>query len=186
MRLAEARSQRGLPTHGREGIGAARRALDVVLAAAGLTTLAPLMLVIALGIYAESGGPVFFSQLRLGQRGQRFRLHKFRKFSHCDSTGGAAVTLLNDARMTRVGRLLAQSKLDELPQLWNVLTGDMSMVGPRPESLALADCFGERYRAVLDFRPGIFGPNQYSSATRGASTGPAPTRSDFIGTCCSR
>lgn len=164
MRLTEARSQQRLA---RDGIGAGRRAFDVTMAAAGLFMLAPLMLLISLAICAESGRPVFFSQTRVGQHGRHFRLHKFRKFQRAGPLGNhavtlqdRAVTLRDDNRMTRVGRLLARTKLDELPQFWNVLTGDMSIVGPRPESLAFADCFGERYQAVLDFRPGIFGPNQ--------------------------
>lgn len=160
MRLAEAESELRLRTDDRKGIGASRRIFDVVAAAAGLIALAPLMLLIAFAVYAESRGPIFFSQVRLGERGRHFRMHKFRKFHERGSTRSTAVTVQDDDRMTRVGRLLARSKLDEVPQLWNVLVGDMSFVGPRPESLAFADCFGERYRAVLDFRPGIFGPNQ--------------------------
>jgi lipopolysaccharide/colanic/teichoic acid biosynthesis glycosyltransferase len=156
MRLAEARSQR----LARSGVGTGRRVFDVALAAAGLSALTPLMLVIALAIWVESGRPIFFSQVRLGQHGRHFRLHKFRKFRQIDPVGSLGVTVQDDDRMTRVGRLLAWTKLDELPQFLNIMTGDMSIVGPRPESLAFADCFGERYRAVLDFRPGIFGPNQ--------------------------
>jgi lipopolysaccharide/colanic/teichoic acid biosynthesis glycosyltransferase len=145
----------------RYGIGTGQRLFDVALAAAGLIVLVPLMLLIALAIYIDSGWPILFSQIRLGQHGHHFGLRKFRKFYRVSAAAGnRALTLSNDNRMTRVGRLLARTKLDELPQLWNVLAGDMSIVGPRPESLAFADCFDERYRAVLDFRPGIFGPNQ--------------------------
>ena len=164
MRLADARSQR---QRARKGIEQARRTFDLAVAAVGLIILAPLMLVIALAIWSESGRPVFFSQIRLGQHGRHFRLHKFRKFHQVGSSSGRlmtlpdrAVTLQDDDRTTRVGRLLARSKLDELPQFWNILTGDMSIVGPRPESLAFANCFSDSYRDVLSFRPGIFGPNQ--------------------------
>jgi lipopolysaccharide/colanic/teichoic acid biosynthesis glycosyltransferase len=118
------------------------------------------MLMIAAAIRIETPGPVFFSQVRLGQGGRHFRLHKFRKFADRADVTGRAVTLKNDPRMTRVGRILERSKLDELPNLWNVLIGDMSVVGPRPETLDFADCFQGGYRAVLDYRPGLFGPSQ--------------------------
>jgi lipopolysaccharide/colanic/teichoic acid biosynthesis glycosyltransferase len=86
-------------------------------------------------------------------------MYKFRKLDARRDTG-FPLTLRDDARMTRVGRLLAQTKLDELPQLYNIIRGDMAVVGPRPESLAFADCFTEAARPVLDERPGIFGPSQ--------------------------
>lgn len=149
-----------LPLPREAGVGVARRSLDIVLAGAALLVLAPLLLLIGLLIYADSGAPVFFSQIRLGQNGRPFRIHKFRKLHARMTTAGAAVTVRDDMRMTRIGRWLARAKLDELPQLWNILKGDMSMVGPRPESLAFADCFTSAYAAVLQFRPGLFGPNQ--------------------------
>lgn len=141
------------------GTAAIRRGLDVLLASTALLLLAPLLALLAMLISSESGWPVLFSQTRIGEGGRHFRLYKFRKFS-VRAPVGNAVTLKDDCRLTRVGKFLAETKLDELPQLWNVLTGDMTLVGPRPESLAFADCFGERYGAVLVFRPGIFGPNQ--------------------------
>jgi lipopolysaccharide/colanic/teichoic acid biosynthesis glycosyltransferase len=140
--------------------GWARRALDVAIALSALVLLAPLMVLIAAAIYAESGRPIFFSQTRLGRGGRHFRLHKYRKFSERAGRSGLAVTLMDDPRMTRVGRLLERTKLDEMPQLWNILTGEMSVVGPRPESLAFAECFHMGYRGVLDYKPGIFGPCQ--------------------------
>ncbi len=138
----------------------ALRMLDVSVALAGLICLAPLVALVALAIRVESRGPIFFSQARLGQRGRHFLLYKFRKFHTRRDPHERAVTLANDARLTRVGKFLMQTKLDELPQLWNVLKGDMSMVGPRPETLDFADCFRDVYQQVLDFKPGIFGPNQ--------------------------
>lgn len=160
MMMAGGRARDLLPPTKREADVLVRRALDVALASAALLCLTPLMLLIAWAIRAESGRPVFFSQIRLGQHGHHFRLYKFRKFHNRESADGTAVTLKHDCRMTRVGRFLAQTKLDEVPQLWNILRGEMSIVGPRPETLAFADCFGETYRHVLNFRPGIFGPNQ--------------------------
>ncbi len=146
----------------------ARRIFDVSAALAGLICLAPLFTLIALAIRVESSGPIFFSQVRLGQRGRHFRLYKFRKFLVRRDPHEQAVTLANDARLTRLGKLLMQTKLDELPQLWNVLKGDMSMVGPRPETLDFAECFLDLYRQVLDFKPGIFGPNQVFFRNEGA------------------
>ncbi|MDR3531275.1 MAG: sugar transferase [Rhodopila sp.] len=140
--------------------GSARRGLDVVIAMAALIMVAPAMFFIALAIISDSPGPVFFSQVRLGRDGRPFRLHKFRKFYHRLDGGGCDVTLRNDARMTRVGRLLERTKLDEVPQLWNVLVGEMSIVGPRPESLVFADCFTGPFRSILDHTPGLLGPNQ--------------------------
>ena len=138
----------------------ARRALDVTIALASILLLAVPMAVIASAVCLESGRPVFFSQTRLGRGGRHFRLYKFRKFHRDVAPGGRAVSLKGDPRLSRVGKVLEWTKLNELPQLWNVLKGDMSMVGPRPETLNFADCFGENYRRVLDYKPGIFGPSQ--------------------------
>jgi lipopolysaccharide/colanic/teichoic acid biosynthesis glycosyltransferase len=138
---------------------AIKRGFDVSVAAFGLLLGAPVMILIALAIRAETKGPIFFSQIRLGLHGRHFRLYKFRKFRH-DQSPGCTVTLKDDPRMTAVGRFLERMKLDELPQLWNVLIGDMSIVGPRPESLHFADCFTDRFQRVLEYRPGLFGPSQ--------------------------
>lgn len=138
----------------------ARRCLDCLVALVALICLAPMLAIIALAIWIDSDGPIFFSQVRLGRGAQHFRLHKFRKFHERDQPGGLAVTLSSDPRMTRIGRVLERTKLDELPQLWNILVGEMALVGPRPESLPFADCFNSIYSGVLDYRPGIFGPCQ--------------------------
>ncbi|CDX43511.1 Sugar transferase [Mesorhizobium sp. SOD10] len=140
--------------------GRGRRAIDIIAACLGLIVLSPLMLLIAAALLIEGGRPVLFVQPRIGAGGQLFRMYKFRKFyPQCD-TAGLALTLANDARMTTVGRFLAFSKMDELPQLWNVLKGDMALVGPRPESLSFAECFRDGYEAVLQYKPGLFGPAQ--------------------------
>jgi len=139
---------------------ALKRGVDVVVAASALIVLLPVMLLVAAAVRAETPGPVLFSQQRLGRYGRPFRLLKFRKFPDGPATQGPAVTVQGDARLTRVGRLLQQSKLDELPQFWNVLAGEMSLVGPRPESPRFTDCFREGYRALLQHRPGLFGPAQ--------------------------
>jgi lipopolysaccharide/colanic/teichoic acid biosynthesis glycosyltransferase len=158
---------------------ATHRALDLTVAFAALLFFMPLMLFIALAIWVESGSPIFFAQIRLGQRGEHFRLYKFRKFHEKGTTKGRALTVANDCRLTRIGKFLAQTKLDELPQLWNVLNGDMSLVGPRPESLNFADCFDDRYRKVLDYKPGIFGPNQVFFRNEGALYEPSGDPEQF-------
>lgn len=139
---------------------ASRRAIDVVAAVIGLILVAPVMVLIAIAVRAETPGPVLFSQPRLGRNGKQFQIYKFRKFHHDADPSGCGVTLRDDPRMTAVGRILERTKLDELPQLWNILLGDMSVVGPRPETLQFAECFTGRYRDVLDHRPGLFGPSQ--------------------------
>ena len=137
-----------------------KRAMDVVLALLGLVLAAPLMAVLALAIRMDSPGRVIFSQERLGLHGRVFRMHKFRKFPDWGDDRGSGVTVSSDARMTRFGRFLERSKFDEIPQLWNILKGEMSFVGPRPETLRFKDLFQGDFARVHDFVPGIFGPNQ--------------------------
>lgn len=139
---------------------AAKRACDIALATVALVVLSPAMLLVALAVRIETPGKILYRQVRLGQHGRRFWLFKFRKFPDTLKTQGPAVTQHEDARLTRVGRFLQRTKLDELPQFWNVLKGEMSMVGPRPESDRFADCFGGDYAEVLRYRPGLFGPSQ--------------------------
>jgi lipopolysaccharide/colanic/teichoic acid biosynthesis glycosyltransferase len=137
-----------------------RRAIDIGCTAVAIVILAPIMLLVVIAIWVEGGSPVLFSQLRLGQNGRPFRMYKFRKFKRDCDDRGCPLTLEGDDRLTRIGRILAVSKLDELPQLWNVLRGNMSIVGPRPESLAFADCFRDGFERIHEHKPGIFGPCQ--------------------------
>jgi lipopolysaccharide/colanic/teichoic acid biosynthesis glycosyltransferase len=136
------------------------RIFDIVVAALILVFFAPLLIAVAAAVLAEGGRPIFFSQVRLGRGGRHFRMYKFRKFHERGCPSGCPLTMEDDPRLTGVGRVLAWTKLDELPQLWNVLKGDMSIVGPRPESLDFQDCFEGPYRVVLEHKPGIFGPTQ--------------------------
>jgi lipopolysaccharide/colanic/teichoic acid biosynthesis glycosyltransferase len=138
----------------------AKRVLDILLACCGAIICLPIIPLICIAIKLGSKGPILFSQMRIGHRGKPFRLYKFRKFFHSTALGGLAVTSAGDKRMTPVGRVLQRTKLDELPQLWNILQGDMSVVGPRPEAVAFADCFAKGFERLLDFKPGLFGPNQ--------------------------
>jgi lipopolysaccharide/colanic/teichoic acid biosynthesis glycosyltransferase len=140
--------------------GMLRRTIDVVLSIVSLISLAPVMVAIAVMIVIEDGGPVFFEQTRLGFDGRPFGMYKFRKFKSDCGTSGAPLTVEGDSRMTRIGRFLAATKLDELPQLWNILKGDMAIVGPRPESMVFADCFQNGYEEILQHKPGLVGPSQ--------------------------
>ena len=110
----------------------AKRAMDVSLSLLALPLAVPLMALIALAVKLDSPGPVWFRQERVGRAGRLFRIHKFRTMRVTDGSG-PLVTASHDARITRVGRWLRRTKLDELPQLIDVLKGDMSLVGPRPE-----------------------------------------------------
>lgn len=138
----------------------AKRVLDVAVVLATLPLWLPLCLCVALAIQLDSPGPVLFSQRRIGLNGQDFRLWKFRSMRHADTEQPAQFARPGDPRITRVGRFLRRSRLDELPQLWNVLRGDMSLIGPRPEQTALVHGFAARipaypYRHLV--RPGLTG-----------------------------
>jgi lipopolysaccharide/colanic/teichoic acid biosynthesis glycosyltransferase len=137
-----------------------RRTLDILGAGVAVCALAPVMLIVTVAIWIESGRPILFSQLRLGQYGRPFRMYKFRKFRPDCGDQGCPLTVEGDNRLTAVGRFLAASKLDEVPQLWNILRGDMSLVGPRPESLAFIDCFRNGFEKIHEHKPGLFGPCQ--------------------------
>lgn len=137
-----------------------RRVFDILASGMAVCVLSPVFLIVAVAILIESGRPLLYSQLRLGQNGRPFSIYKFRKFKASCDLQGFPLTLDGDDRLTRVGRILAATKLDELPQLWNVLRGDMSLVGPRPESLAFNDCFRNGFEAILEHKPGLFGPCQ--------------------------
>jgi len=130
-----------------------KRVFDIVVSVTALLLLSPFLAVLALVILIDSGRPVFFGQERVGRRFRRFRLWKLRTMSA--GAAGPPITLAGDPRITRSGRFLRVSKLDELPQLWNVLRGDMSLVGPRPELLCYVQMFRERYAPVLELRPGM-------------------------------
>ncbi len=130
-----------------------KRAFDIAASAAGLVILAPLMALIALAVALDSGFPVCFAQVRMGRGFRPFRLWKFRTMRN--GVPGPRVTVAGDPRVTRVGRWLRRTKLDELPQLWNVLRGDMSLVGPRPELPEYVAKFRERYERILTVRPGL-------------------------------
>ncbi|HKP21435.1 MAG TPA: sugar transferase [Thermoleophilaceae bacterium] len=134
------------------------RALDAVLAAALLAITSPLLGLAALAIRLESRGPVFYRQLRVGKDGERFELWKLRTMVPGAETMGAGIYVLEgDARITRVGKLLRRFSLDELPNLVNVLRGEMAIVGPRPTVQEQVDRYTDRQRRRLEVKPGITG-----------------------------
>ncbi len=138
-----------------------KRISDCLLAAMGLILALPLMAVIALLIKLDSPGSVFFAHERVGRHGRKFKVLKFRTMVQDAPKLGGAITAEHDPRITRIGRLLRATKLDELPQLWNVLKGEMSLVGPRPEVERYVQLWEPELRElVLSVRPGITGLTQ--------------------------
>lgn len=135
-----------------------KRAFDLVASAFGLLLLWPVFLVVAVLVKAEDGGPVLFRQERIGRQGRPFWILKFRTMTIDAPSRGPAITAHGDARITRIGGLLRRAKLDELPQLWNVLRGDMSLVGARPEVPRYVELFRAEYNEILRLRPGITDP----------------------------
>jgi lipopolysaccharide/colanic/teichoic acid biosynthesis glycosyltransferase len=132
------------------------RAVEFLLAGLGLLVCLPLLLVAGIAIKLTSDGPVLFRQQRLGRNGKAFTLYKMRTMRKANS--GAQVTASDDARVTPAGRLLRKTKVDELPELWNIIKGDMSLVGPRPEVPRYVDLNNRRWQRVLTIRPGITDP----------------------------
>jgi len=133
------------------------RYMDVILCGLGLLVLSPLLLLLAIIIKISSPGPVLFRQTRVGRHGRRFEMFNFRSMAQPCPGDGPQITASGDRRITLVGRLLRGAKLDELPQLWNVIRGEMALVGPRPEVPCYADCHPELFALVLQQRPGITG-----------------------------
>ena len=135
-----------------------KRTFDFLASSLGLCLLSPLFLLVAIAIRLESPGQVFFRQDRVGKDGENFLIYKFRSMVANASEIGPLITTAGDARITRVGRFLRRTKLDELPQLLNVWRGEMSLVGPRPEVPTYVALYDERQREVLSIRPGITDP----------------------------
>jgi lipopolysaccharide/colanic/teichoic acid biosynthesis glycosyltransferase len=133
-----------------------KRTFDFVTAALALALLLPLLVVIAVAVRLDSAGPAIFRQTRVGRGGREFQILKFRSMVTVLSSNAPAITVAGDARITRVGGFIRRTKLDELPQLWNVLRGEMSLVGPRPEVPQYVALYPEdARREVLSVRPGI-------------------------------
>ncbi|MER6590434.1 sugar transferase [Micromonospora purpureochromogenes] len=154
-----------------------KRCFDIAVAAVALILCAPVLAAVAVAIRLDDGGPVLFRQERAGRRGRSFRIHKFRTMRVAP---GSAVTSDTDDRITRVGRFLRASKLDELPQLYDVLVGHMSLVGPRPEVRRYVDCWPPiaRWR-ILSVRPGITDPASIIYRNESAELARAPQPEDY-------
>jgi lipopolysaccharide/colanic/teichoic acid biosynthesis glycosyltransferase len=132
-----------------------KRMLDIGVSLIGLTCLFPLMLLVAILIRLDSSGPIFFRQERIGRGFRPFNILKFRTMIDDAQSKGRLITLAEDPRVTRIGRTLRSLKIDELPQLINVLKGEMSLVGPRPEVPRYVQAFQKEYEEILKVRPGM-------------------------------
>jgi lipopolysaccharide/colanic/teichoic acid biosynthesis glycosyltransferase len=159
-----------------------KRLFDIVVASIALMLLSPFLLTIALLVMLDSRGPVLYKARRIGQGGRLFRMYKFRTMAAGADRRGPALTYKDDPRITRAGRLLRRVRLDELPQLINVLRGDMSLVGPRPEAPEYVRLDQPVWRAVLSVRPGICGLAQLSFAVDEAAllTNQATVDDDYL------
>ncbi len=136
-----------------------KRAFDLIGAVCGLIVLSPLLIGAGLAVAVLSPGPVFFRQTRVGRHGVPFRIFKFRTMTGPEPTSGPILTIGDNPRVTKFGRVLREFKIDELPQLINVLLGDMSLVGPRPEVPKYVEKWTpEQREIVLSVRPGLTGP----------------------------
>src|SRR5262245_20864460 len=132
-----------------------KRMLDIVVSLVGLICLLPLLFLVAVLIKLDSTGPIFFRQERIGMRFRPFQILKFRTMVQDPSNRGQRITVGDDPRITRVGWFLRKTKIDELPQLINVLRGEMTFVGPRPEVPQYVELFHQDYEEILKIRPGI-------------------------------
>jgi exopolysaccharide biosynthesis polyprenyl glycosylphosphotransferase len=158
---------RRIPMAGWEAVG--KRLMDIIGSLLGLIILSPLFIWVAIAIKRESPGPVFFIQKRMGQFAEPFMMFKFRTMK-TDSSGGPSMTAKNDARITKVGKFLRRTSIDELPQLINVLIGSMSLVGPRPDAYDFFKDYSKWDKRRLYLRPGMTGLAQAAGIRGGSST----------------
>jgi lipopolysaccharide/colanic/teichoic acid biosynthesis glycosyltransferase len=157
---------------------ALKRTLDIAVASTLLLVLTPVIAAVALAIKLDSPGPLFYRARRVGYRGQDLGMMKFRKMH--ESASGPALTLSDDSRLTRVGRFLAVSKLDEMPQLWNVVKGEMSLVGPRPEDHSFVELHEDVYDTITAVRPGITGLSQLAFAEESRILDPSDRLGHYV------
>ena len=134
------------------------RGADVVVGSSALVLLAPVLLVVGFAVQLTSPGPILHRSQRVGRCGELFTLYKFRSMRTGADVAGPGITVAGDDRITGVGRTIRRSKLDELPQLWNVVRGDMALVGPRPEDPRYVALYTPAERRILQWRPGLTSP----------------------------
>jgi lipopolysaccharide/colanic/teichoic acid biosynthesis glycosyltransferase len=139
------------------------RVTDILVSITVLVLFSPILLIVALAVFLESPGNPFYRGWRVGKDGVCFRMWKFRTMIRNASKLGSSITGRNDPRITRIGRILRQTKLDEFPQFVNVLRGDMTLVGPRPESPEIVEFYSPMQRTVLAVTPGVTGQVQLDS-----------------------
>jgi lipopolysaccharide/colanic/teichoic acid biosynthesis glycosyltransferase len=156
-----------------------KRSLDVAVSGFLLVVMLPPLAAIAVAIKVDSPGPVFFRCRRVGRSGRVFSMLKFRKM--VDRAVGIPLTAADDDRFTTIGRWLSCSKLDELPQLWNVLRGEMSLVGPRPEDAVFVRLWRDDHPEILSVRPGITGLSQLAFARESELLDPDDRVNDYVG-----
>ena len=159
MRVECAQTALGMPVSGKRSLyGPAKRIADIVFATAAIVMLLPVMLVMCVVIKCDSDGPAIFRQERLGRGNRKFIMYKLRTMFNDAEQNGPLLAVADDRRITRVGRFLRRYHLDELPQLWNVIKGDMSVVGPRPEReyfARLISDYAPEYGRISSVRPGL-------------------------------
>jgi lipopolysaccharide/colanic/teichoic acid biosynthesis glycosyltransferase len=176
-RLLRPRSQRRLT--GAPSLDLAlKRAVDLTAATLLIALLLPLFLVVAVAIVVDSRGAVLYRCRRVGQHGRELSMLKFRKMSQ--DAHGRRLTVAADRRLTRVGKVLARTKLDELPQLWQVVTGEMSLVGPRPEDPYFVSLHERAYRQILTVRPGMTGLTQLAFVDEASILGPGDPQAAYL------
>jgi len=181
-REVEKRSARtDLQASGRNFLAALdwNRLLDIAIATVALVVLSPLIALVAFAVKLESRGPVFFRCNRVGRGGRPLAMLKFRKMRN--GASGSPLTAARDDRFTRIGRLIAETKFDEIPQLWNVLRGGMSLVGPRPEDPTFVGLHPEQYAEILRVRPGITGLSQLAFANEAEILAVDDRVNDYVG-----
>jgi lipopolysaccharide/colanic/teichoic acid biosynthesis glycosyltransferase len=157
---------------------AARRILDISVSAVVLLLLLPVMLIAAILIKRDSRGSILYRAQRVGYRGRELRMLKFRKMN--EDAGGSMLTGAQDPRLTRVGAWLVRRKLDEIPQLWHVLLGEMSLVGPRPEDPEFVEMMRKDYEVILQVRPGMTGFSQLAFAEESKILDPDDPLSHYV------
>jgi lipopolysaccharide/colanic/teichoic acid biosynthesis glycosyltransferase len=166
-----------LPDPGRGRLPRRARALDVVLALVALPFALAIGAVLALAVLLDSPGPVLYRSRRIGRHGAPFSMLKFRTMRH--DVPGPPLSVAGDERYTPVGRWLAARRFDELPQLWNVLRGEMRLVGPRPEIEEFVQAYAAEYAVILTIPPGLTGPTQLAYAEEGHLLADVPDRQTF-------